>query len=100
GISQFLNIKCALFSTKSVLLMIFPWPPTISSQAYAYKMQNVPFCIFIPTAHSSFSPLAVTEKVTALYRNHQSITRTETWSGKSSVLGRKYLMPPTNYYRN
>ncbi|EPU7265716.1 hypothetical protein ACVY4S_002932, partial [Escherichia coli] len=26
-------------------------PATISSQAYAYYMQNVPFCIFVPTAH-------------------------------------------------
>ncbi|MEK8929171.1 hypothetical protein P2Q74_25350, partial [Escherichia coli] len=28
---------------------------TISSQAYAYYMQNVPFCIFVPTAHRDLS---------------------------------------------
>ena len=30
-------------------------PATISSQAYAYYMQNVPFCIFVPTAHDDLS---------------------------------------------
>ncbi|MGT7658707.1 hypothetical protein ACRW5F_14955, partial [Escherichia coli] len=30
-------------------------PATISSQAYAYYMQNVPFCIFVPTAHHDLS---------------------------------------------
>ncbi|EPM3199825.1 hypothetical protein ACTJ5F_004855, partial [Escherichia coli] len=32
-------------------------PATISSQAYAYYMymQNVPFCIFVPTAHRDLS---------------------------------------------
>ncbi|MGT7659880.1 hypothetical protein ACRW5F_21245, partial [Escherichia coli] len=30
-------------------------PATISSQAYAYYMQNVPFCIFVPTAHRNLS---------------------------------------------
>ncbi len=30
-------------------------PATISSQAYAYYMQNVLFCIFVPTAHDDLS---------------------------------------------
>ncbi|MGO0300292.1 hypothetical protein ACTMMZ_28755, partial [Escherichia coli] len=34
-------------------------PATISSQAYAYYMQNVPFCIFVPTAHRDLSLVPV-----------------------------------------
>lgn len=32
-------------------------PAIISSQAYAYYIQNVPFCIFVPTAHRDLSLL-------------------------------------------